>query len=130
MSCDDHYRRRAAIATALDFAARHPDAGLPYETLPDVQAQFRDRRELVLALQYEWAQALWVRIELLSLDRGRTSRRTKPMDADELARAAYTACTAAHPVLRRLLDRHRDELGPCLRQERDIMTSAAIGQAG
>jgi hypothetical protein len=128
MTCDDHHRRPAVITTVLDFAAKNPDAGLPYETLPEVQAQFRDRRELVVALQYEWAQALWGRIELLSLDGSRTARR-KPMDADEVARAAYAACAAAHPVLRRLLDRHRDELGPCLRQERDIVTSAAIGPA-
>jgi hypothetical protein len=121
MSWDDHNRRRAAIAAVLDFAARHPSAGLPFEVLPQAQAVFRDRRELVLALQYDWMQALWARIELLALTDG--SRRPL-VDAADLAGAAWADCARQHPVLRRLLDCYRDELGPALLREREILRRA------
>lgn len=117
MSWDDHDRRRAAITAVLAHAAQHPAAGLPYEELPEVRATFADRRELVLALQYEWTQLLWARIELRSLDAGRG----RLVDAQELARAAWADCTVAHPVLRRLLDRYRDELGPSLLREPELL---------
>jgi hypothetical protein len=55
------------------------------------------------ALQREWSQALWSRIQALSVDptiRG----------ASELVRRAWADCAAANPVLRRQLDTRRDEL--------------------
>jgi hypothetical protein len=112
MGWDEHNRRRAAINTVLEYAAKNPTAGLPYEQLPQVRRSFRDRRELVLALQYDWSQVLWARIELLSLDGRAASRLT---DAGELARRAGADCAAKHPVLRRLLDTYRDEIGPTAR---------------
>ncbi len=125
MSWDDHARRRAALKSVLEHAEKHPRAGLPYDELPDVPAIFRDRRELVLALQYDWSQALWARIELLSLDGGRRS--AKLADAGELARTAWADCATKHPVLRRLLDTYRDELGTSVRREQAILTTAGIG---
>jgi hypothetical protein len=127
MSWEDHYRRRAAIKSVLTYAAKNPAAGLPYEELAEARASFRDRRELVLALQYDWSQALWARIELLSLDDGR--RGSKLIDAGELARTAYADCAARQPVLRRLLDTYRDEIGPSLHWEQDILTTAGIGHS-
>jgi hypothetical protein len=109
MSWDEHSRQRAAINAVLEYAAKNPTAGLPYEQLPQARRSFRDRRELVLALQYDWSQALWARIELLSLDGRRASRLA---DAAALARRATADCTAKYPVLRRLLDTYRDEIGP------------------
>jgi hypothetical protein len=123
MSWDEHNRRRAAIKAVLAYAQRHPAAGLPYDAVPESRANFATRRELLLALQYDWSQALWARIELLSLDAQKYSKLT---DAGDLARAAWADCAARHPVLRRLLDEHRDELAPFLGRENDIIASAAI----
>src|SRR3954454_24247661 len=114
MSWDDFDRRRAAIKSVLAYAAEHPAAGLPFEELPEVRATFADRRELVLALQYVWTQALWARIELRSLA-GRLT------DAQDLARAAWTDCAVAYPVLRRLLDCYLDELGPSPFPQRELL---------
>lgn len=119
MTWDDHYRRRAAIKSVLERAEQHPGAGLPYEQLPEVQKIFVDRRALLLALQYDWSQALWARVELLSLNNALT-------DASELAQTAWLQCAAKHPVLRRLLDEHRDELGSATLREQEIMTSPLI----
>ncbi len=121
MSWDEHSRRRAAIRSVLTYAEKNPAAGLPYETLPEARANFRERRELLLALQYDWSQALWARIELRSLEGGKNSKLT---DAAELARSAWADCAARHPVLRRLLDEHREELGPTVAREQDIMVAA------
>src|SRR4051812_49510297 len=99
MSWDDFDRRRAAIKSVLAYAAEHPAAGLPFEDLPEVRATFADRRELVLALQYHWTQALWARIELPSLDAGRG----RLVDAQDLAPAAWNDCAVAHPVVPRPL---------------------------
>jgi len=120
MSWDDYDRRRTAIKAVLAYATEHPAAGLPFEDLPEVRATFADRRELVLALQYHWTQALWARIELRSLDAGRG----RLVDAQDLARAAWTDCAVAHPVLRRLLDCYRDELGPSLLREQELLRFA------
>ncbi|HVU91092.1 MAG TPA: hypothetical protein VHC23_02590 [Jatrophihabitans sp.] len=118
MSWDDHDRRRAALRAVLSHAARHPSHGLPFEQLPEVQQEFADRRELVLALQYDWTQALWAQIDLLSHE----SRRLA--DARELGEAAWTACAVRHPVLRRLLDCYRDELGVTTRREDGLLRFA------
>ena len=123
MSWDDYNRRRAAIKSVLDYAETNPSAGLPFEAVADVAQIFADPRELVLALQYDWSQALWARIELLSLEGGRSGALT---DADELARTAWAECTAKHPVLRRLLDEHRDQLGSTVQRERDMIVAAQI----
>jgi hypothetical protein len=104
MSWDDHYRRRAAVKSVLRHAERNPAAGLAYDHLPEARNNFADRRELLLALQYDWSQALWARIELLCSN-------GRPVDANEVARTAWVQCAAMHPVLRRLLDEHRAELG-------------------
>jgi hypothetical protein len=122
MGWDEHNQRRAAIRAVIAHAEQNPAAGLPYEALPEVRAVFRDRRELVLALQYDWTQALWARIELLSLDNGRESAGLA--DARYLAERAWADCTATHPVLRRLLDDYRDELGPALLREQDCVKYA------
>ena len=66
MGWDDHNRRRAAIKAVLKHAEANPTEGLPFEQLPEVPANFRSRRELVLALQYDWMQALWARIDELA----------------------------------------------------------------
>jgi hypothetical protein len=112
MSWDDHNRRRAAIRTVLEYAGKNPAAGLPYDDLPEVRAIFPERRALVLALQYDWSQALWGRIAVLSLGTGR--RKAELVDADALAATAWSECAARHPILRRLLDTYRDELGPAV----------------
>ena len=119
MSWDDHYRRRAAIKAVLDYARQHPAAGLPYDSVPEATQVFRDRHQLVLALQYDWSQALWARIELLALD----SQGTGLTDAAQLAQRAWQQCAATHPVLRRLLDLCRAELGPVATQREQEMLS-------
>jgi hypothetical protein len=127
MSWDDHRRRRAAVEAVLDFAAAHPDRGLGYEYLPEIRASFKDRRELVLALQYQWSLALWARIELLSLD-PRNARRGAPrLDAGQLARVAWAETALRHPVLRGLLDAHREELGPTITRQEQRLISAGLG---
>ena len=105
MTRDEYLRRRTVIKAVLEFAAAHPAGGLPFDELPEVAATFRDRRELLLALQYDWSEALWTHIELLALDAAAT-------DASELANEAWRRCAAQHSALRNLLDAHRDELGP------------------
>jgi hypothetical protein len=122
MSWDDHNRRRAAIRSVLAHAEKNPTAGLPFEALPEVTACFSSRRELVLALQYDWSQALWARIELLSLN-----TKSAPKDAADLARQAWAETAAKHPVLRRLLDEHRDDLGLAVTREDDLMVTAQLG---
>jgi hypothetical protein len=121
MTWDDYNRRRAALKSVLAYAEKNPSDGLPFEQLPEVRAEFRDRRELLLALQYDWSQALWARIELLSLEHGR--RNCALTDADDLAGRAWADSAARHPVLRRLLDTYRDELGPSSR-EKDMLAVA------
>jgi hypothetical protein len=120
MSWDDHARRRAAIKSVLAYAKEHPSAGLPYDLVPEARAQFSSRRELLLALQYDWTQALWARIDLLSLE----SRDGALLDARKLAERAYAECAERNPVLRRLLDEGRDELGVCVRREEDMLRFA------
>jgi hypothetical protein len=120
MSWDDHARRRAAIKAVLAYAEAQPAAGLPYEQVPEARRQFGSRRELLLALQYEWTQALWARIDLLSLE----SRDGALQDARRLGERAYAECAERHPVLRSLLDGCRDELGPSVRREQDMLRFA------
>jgi hypothetical protein len=103
MTWDQHSRRRAALDAVLDFAAAHPEADLPFAQLPGLYAIFGDRRGLLVALQARWSQALWARIEMLSVD----SRR----DAAVLSVQAWRECAALNPVLRRLLDRHLADCG-------------------
>ena len=123
MSWDDYNRRRAALRSVLAHAEQNPGDGLPYEYLPEAKANFRSRRELLLALQYDWSQVLWAHIELHSLDpKGR-----KLTDAKELARTAWADCASKYPVLRRLLDEHRGELGPAIRREQELIVSAGLG---
>jgi hypothetical protein len=119
MNWADHCRRRAAIDAVLDYARRHPAAGLPYDTVPAATQVFADRRQLLLALQYDWSQALWARIEVLSL----AARGPALSDARELGRQAWQQCAAANPVLRRLLDDGREQLGAATRHESDLQVS-------
>ncbi len=98
----DEARRRRAIRAVLARAEASPTAGLPYENLPEAAAVFRDRRELLLALQYEWSRALWARIEVLCHD---------GTPAAAVASTAWSYCAGRQPVLRRLLDTYRHELG-------------------
>jgi hypothetical protein len=109
MSWDDHRRGRAAVEAVLAWAAANPDRGLGFEHLPMVRAVFKDRRELMLALQYQWSLALWARIELLSLDPRNARRRAAAPDAGHLARVAWAETAQRHPVLRRLLDTHSED---------------------
>ncbi len=111
MSWDHQARRQAAIASVLAYAARHPHDGLPYAQLPAVEATFPDRRELLLALQFEWTESLWARIEVLALAGGRRSHAAVGGAADVTARA-WRQCARRQPVLRRLLDTYHEELGP------------------
>jgi hypothetical protein len=124
MSWDDHYKRRAALKAVLDYARRHPSAGLPYDSVPAAKQVFQSRHELLLALQYDWSQALWSRIELLSLE----SRGPALTDAREIAKQAWEQGASANPVLRRLLDGAKDELGSAVRREQDLMASAVLNQ--
>jgi hypothetical protein len=116
---DEYNGRRAAIRAVLDFATANPAAGLPFDELPGVAANFADRRELLLALQYEWSQALWTHIELLTLDVPLT-------DASELAQTAWAQCAAQHPALRALLDAARDELGPSSFRDQELMSASFV----
>ena len=126
MSWDDYRRRRAAIKLVLEHATAHPDDDLAYEGFAEVNSEFRSRNELVLALQYDWSQALWAQIELLTLD---TSN--GPQDANEVCRQAWQATTTLRPTLRRLLDRH---LGECqykkaLARQEGLLVTAGIGHS-
>jgi hypothetical protein len=127
MSWDDYTRRRKAILAVLDYAAKHPDTGLPFEEVPDVPAIFADRYALVLALQYQWRQALWARLELLSLDTAKDGF----IEAKDLVRNAWDECAKAQPVLRRLLDTTAAEFATSLRralsEQGELITSANIG---
>ena len=127
MSWDDFTRRRKAILGVLDYAAQHPGCGLPFDEVPDVAAVFDDRYALVLALQYQWRQALWARLELLSLDTAKGGF----VEAKDLVRRAWDECAKAQPVLRRLLDTSAAEFATSLRRalsdQDDLMTSANIG---
>jgi hypothetical protein len=122
MGWDEHKRRRAALKLVLERAEQEPDGGLPYDGLKDVRKAFADRSDLILALQYQWSQALWSRIELVSLDIRR------PSDASALARVAWAQCAAANPVLRRLLDAHLSECGRSVdavrEREQDVLVTA------
>src|ERR1700751_2151778 len=100
MGWDDFTRRRKAILAVLDYAADHPESGMPYDEVPDVPNVFNDRYELALALQYKWRQSLWSRLELLSLDGAKTGF----VEAKDLVRRAWDECAKAEPVLRRVLD--------------------------
>ena len=124
MSWDDYYRRRAAIKAVLAYAHQHPEAGVPFAAVPLAQQMFKNRHELVLALQYDWSRALWSRIELLSLQ----SRGPVLADAQDLARQAWDQAAAANPVLRRLLDGVRDELGSAGAREQDLLVTAGLGR--
>ncbi|MEP7019705.1 MAG: hypothetical protein ABI808_03570 [Pseudonocardiales bacterium] len=73
----------------LEYATAHPDDDLVYKTSHSVQAQFASRTELILALQYDWSQALWAQIELLSLDTA-----DGPRDADQLCGQPWRATAA------------------------------------
>lgn len=108
MSRDEYRRRRAVLRCVLAHAEKNPAAGLSYEYVPEAKAIFRTRRELLLALQYDWSQALWARIEV-HCSKAKSRQLT---GASDLARMAWAECAAMYPVLRRLLDQHRDELGP------------------
>jgi hypothetical protein len=126
MSWDDFRRRRAVIKSVLEYARTHPSDELPYEQLPEVSAFFATGTELVLALQYDWSQALWAQIELLSLD-----SRDGLLDADTVCGMAWRITAAQRPELRRLLDRH---LADCedqrvLERQDHLMVSAAIGHS-
>ena len=123
MSWDEHKKRRAALKSVLDYADANPTCTLPYAELRNVRAVFADRSDLLLALQYQWSQALWSRIELLSLEVRR------PSDAAALARMAWVQCAQANPSLRRLLDAHLDECGRSIdavrEREQDLMVAGA-----
>jgi hypothetical protein len=123
MSWADHYGRRTAIKAVLDYARQHPTAGLPYDAVPVAKQEFGNRQQLLLALQYDWSQVLWARIELLS----RAVRGPALTDAKELARRAWQECAAANPVLRRLLDDGRALLGTATRREQDLLVTAGLG---
>jgi hypothetical protein len=127
MSWDDFTRRRKAILDVLDYAAQHPGCGLPFEEVPGVAKVFADRYALVLALQYQWRQALWARLELLSLD----SAKDGFVEAKDLVRKAWDECAKAQPVLRGLLDSTAAEFATSLRRaltdQGELMTSANIG---
>jgi hypothetical protein len=123
MGRDESRDRRAALKAVLAYAEQHPAAGLPYDVLPEARESFRGRRELLLALQYRWSHALWAHIGQLSRD-ARRSRRFE--DAADLARLAWAQCAERHPVLRRLLDEHRDELGPSIGRDQEMPAAAAF----
>jgi hypothetical protein len=124
MTWADQHRRRAAVNAVLDYARRHPTAGLPYDTVPAAKQEFADRRQLLLALQHDWSQALWARIEQLSL----AVRGPALTDAKGLARQAWRECAIANPVLRRLLDEGQALLGTATRREQDLLVAAGPGR--
>ena len=127
MGWDDFTRRRKAILAVLDYAADHPDSGMPYDEVPDVPNIFADRYELALALQYKWRQTLWSRLELLSLDGAKTGF----VEAKDLVRRAWDECAMAEPVLRRVLDSTANEFASSMKRvlnmQDDLITSANIG---
>jgi hypothetical protein len=101
MSWQAYHRRRAAIAMVLDHAQHNPNAGLPFDELPEVTAVFASRSDLLRALQQDWSQALWAQIELVSI--ASSARLT---DAAHVCRQAWALTEARRPVLRRLLDEY------------------------
>jgi hypothetical protein len=125
-----HARRQAVIGSVLEYAREHPEAGLPYTQLPQVTAEFRDRDELLLALQHAWSQALRVQIEHLSIDTRRTERE---VDAGEVARQGWRRTARQHGTLRRLLDDYLVECGTrmdvALHGQDDLLITAGTGRA-
>jgi hypothetical protein len=114
----DEQKRRAAVTSALRFAARHPSLGLGYEFQSDVQAAFGTRRELVQALQELWLDTVCRRLDQLLRDprRGRLGRA-------QLARIAWAESAATNPCLRRALERHADEIAPSALQVEELLLS-------
>ncbi|HWE90420.1 MAG TPA: hypothetical protein VG317_13240 [Pseudonocardiaceae bacterium] len=108
MSWDRFYRRRDAINTVLAAAKRNPEAGLPFEELPEVTEVFDSREELALALQYKWSQLLSGRINLALSD----AEQGAEVDHVEAVSAAWRATAIGHPALRRVLDDYAIEGGP------------------
>ena len=76
-------------------------------------------REEHAALQHQWSQVLWARIEQLALDPTIT-------DEGELVRRAWADCAAAYPRLRQRLDAHRDESGPATFRSRELTSSSFL----
>jgi hypothetical protein len=124
MSWEDCHRRRDAINAVLTYAERHPEAPVPFESLPEVTAVFARRSDLLLALQYDWQQVLWAQVELHSLD-----TQGHPLDASAICRLAWASAAAHRPVLRRVLDQHMSECNNARAKQRqdNLLVSAGIG---
>lgn len=136
MSWSDFHERRAAIKAVLRHAEERPSAQLPFAQLPEVSAIFASPAELLMALQYDWSQALWAQIELLTLDTDTTFPPAAtpalpgglPMDASAACRQAWQNTAEQHPTLRRLLDEHLAEVSNRDR-EQSLLVSAGIGHS-
>jgi hypothetical protein len=107
MSWETYYQRRDALNLVLDYARCNPDAGLPFDELPEVKAVFRDREELALALQYKWTQILTGRM-MAALS---GTNDAPGFDLAQAVASAWRTAATTNPVLRRLLDGYRDEAG-------------------
>jgi hypothetical protein len=125
MSWDRFYRRRDAINTVLAAANRNPEAGLPFDELPEVTEVFDSREELALALQYKWSQLLGGRINLALSD----AEQGTEVDHVDAVSAAWRATAAGYPALRRVLDNYAGEgsakFEAALRAEQCMLALAA-----
>lgn len=112
MGWQDFYRRRDALNAAVEQGVVRPSDAFP------------DEGELLLALQYRWAQRLTARIDLAELESA------DPVDA---VGAAWRLTAADSAELRALLDSYADDpaLRPLIDAEHRMLAHAAgLTEAG
>jgi hypothetical protein len=106
MGWQDFYRRRDALNAAVEQGVVQPSDAFP------------DEGELLLALQYRWAQRLAARIDLSELGTA------DPVDA---VGEAWRRTAADNTELRALLDEHSDDpvLRPAIDAEHRMLAQTA-----
>ena len=108
MSWTDFYQRKDAIDVVLAQVRSNPGAGLPFDDLAEVRAQFGSREELALALQYKWSQLLFGKLGVALLD----AEHNAEVDNLEAVTSAWRRTATEAPELRELLDSYVEDAGP------------------
>lgn len=130
MSWEDFYRRRDTIAAVLHAAERAPDGPLPF-TEAGAGEVFRDERELLLALHYQWMQVMTgqLRAELGLPEDGDRPAGEDGRDPSDGAARAWRRAADEHTTLRAVLDanleRYPDVGFGALERERRVLAIAA-----
>ncbi|PXY27227.1 hypothetical protein [Prauserella muralis] len=111
MSWNDFYQRRDIIDAVLREARRDPRGPLPFARIPGAARAFGSEENLLLALQYKWAQVLSGRLRAQAA--GPEDAADVPgwgeRDHVDAVSRAWLSATREHPTLRAVLDAHADE---------------------